>query len=34
MSFPTPLVIAEAQLRQRSFLGQVYAWMTAGIGQP
>ncbi len=28
---PTPLVRADAQLRQRSFLGQVYAWMTAGL---
>jgi uncharacterized protein len=32
MSYPpTPLVGADAQLRQRSFLGQVYAWMTAGL---
>jgi len=32
MSYPpTPLVRADAQLRQRSFLGQVYAWMTAGL---
>src|SRR6185503_19158948 len=32
MSYPpTPLVSADAQLRQRSFLGQVYAWMTAGL---
>jgi FtsH-binding integral membrane protein len=28
---PTPLVRADAQLRQSSFLGQVYAWMTAGL---
>ena len=28
---PTPLVGADAQLRQSSFLGQVYAWMTAGL---
>ncbi len=32
MSYPpTPLVHADAQLRQRSLLGQVYAWMTAGL---
>ena len=32
MSYPpTPLVNADAQLHQRSFLGQVYAWMTAGL---
>jgi FtsH-binding integral membrane protein len=32
MSYPpTPLVRADAQLRQRSILGQVYAWMTAGL---
>ena len=32
MSYPpTPLVSADAQLRQRSFLGQVYAWMAAGL---
>ena len=32
MSYPpTPLVKADTQLRQRSFLGQVYAWMTAGL---
>jgi uncharacterized protein len=32
MSYPTtPLMSADAQLRQRSFLGQVYAWMTAGL---
>src|SRR5918911_1403817 len=31
MSYPPPVVSAEAQLRQRSFLGQVYAWMTAGL---
>jgi FtsH-binding integral membrane protein len=32
MSYPpTPLVSAAAQLRQRSFLSQVYAWMTAGL---
>jgi uncharacterized protein len=28
---PTPLVRADAQLRQSSILGQVYAWMTAGL---
>ena len=28
---PTPLVGADAQLRQNSILGQVYAWMTAGL---
>jgi FtsH-binding integral membrane protein len=28
---PTPLVGADAQLRQRSFLSQVYVWMTAGL---
>ena len=28
---PTPLVYADAQLRQSSILGQVYAWMTAGL---
>src|SRR5262245_9188575 len=28
---PTPLTSADAQLRQSSFLGQVYAWMTAGL---
>src|SRR5215470_13241875 len=28
---PTPLVSADAQLRQSSFLSQVYAWMTAGL---
>jgi hypothetical protein len=28
---PTPLVRADAHLRQRSLLGQVYAWMTAGL---
>lgn len=27
----TPLARADAQLRQRNFLGQVYAWMTAGL---
>ncbi len=27
----TPLVSADAQLRQSSILGQVYAWMTAGL---
>src|SRR5918998_5455233 len=27
----TPLVRTDAQLRQSSFLGQVYAWMTAGL---
>src|SRR5262249_39287679 len=32
MSYPpTPLMSAEAQLRQSSILGQVYAWMTAGL---
>jgi uncharacterized protein len=32
MSYPpTPLVGADAQLRQNSILGQVYAWMTAGL---
>src|SRR5512138_1280520 len=32
MSYPpTPLVSADAQLRQRSFLSQVYLWMTAGL---
>jgi len=32
MSYPpTPLASADAQLRQRSFLGQVYLWMTAGL---
>jgi FtsH-binding integral membrane protein len=32
MSYPpTPLVGADAQLRQSSFLSQVYAWMTAGL---
>jgi hypothetical protein len=32
MSYPpTPLVGADAQLRQRSILSQVYAWMTAGL---
>jgi uncharacterized protein len=32
MSYPpTPLVSADAQLRQRSFLSQVYTWMTAGL---
>ena len=32
MSYPpTPLVGADAQLRQNSFLGQVYLWMTAGL---
>jgi uncharacterized protein len=28
---PTPLASADAQLRQRSFLSQVYLWMTAGL---
>ena len=28
---PTPLASAAAQLRQNSFLGQVYIWMTAGL---
>ena len=32
MSFsPTPLVGTDAQLRQSSFLTQVYTWMTAGL---
>ena len=32
MSYPsTPLVRTDAQLRQSSFLGLVYAWMTAGL---
>jgi FtsH-binding integral membrane protein len=32
MSYPpTPLLSADAQLHQRSFLGQVYTWMTAGL---
>src|SRR5262245_47848822 len=32
MSYPpTLLVSANAQLRQNSFLSQVYAWMTAGL---
>jgi uncharacterized protein len=32
MSYPTtPLVSADAQRRQSSFLSQVYAWMTAGL---
>jgi FtsH-binding integral membrane protein len=32
MSFsPTPLVSADAQLRQSSIMSQVYAWMTAGL---
>jgi uncharacterized protein len=32
MSYPpTPLMNADAQLRQRNILGQVYAWMTAGL---
>src|SRR5262245_47728195 len=32
MSYPpTPLVSADAQLRQSSFLSQVYTWMTAGL---
>src|SRR3712207_2302934 len=32
MSYPTtPLISTDAQLRQRSFLSQVYAWMTAGL---
>jgi len=32
MSYPTtPVVSTDAQLRQRSFLSQVYAWMTAGL---
>jgi uncharacterized protein len=32
MSYPpTPLIGADAQLRQSSFMGQVYAWMTAGL---
>ena len=28
---PTPLVSADTQLRQNRILGQVYAWMTAGL---
>jgi len=28
---PTPIVSAEAQLRQSSIISQVYAWMTAGL---
>jgi uncharacterized protein len=28
---PTPLVNADAQLRQNRILGQVYTWMTAGL---
>jgi uncharacterized protein len=28
---PTPLVSADAQLRQSSIMNQVYAWMTAGL---
>ena len=28
---PTPLVSADAQLRQSSIMTQVYAWMTAGL---
>src|SRR5690349_17216338 len=32
MSFaPTPIVSADAQLRQSSIITQVYAWMTAGL---
>ncbi len=32
MSYPpAPLVRADTQLRQNSVLGQVYAWMTAGL---
>jgi pimeloyl-ACP methyl ester carboxylesterase len=32
MSYPpTPLVGADAQLRQSSILGQAYTWMTAGL---
>ena len=32
MSYPpTPLMNADAQLRQRNILGQVYTWMTAGL---
>jgi len=32
MSFmPTPVVSADAQLRQSSIINQVYAWMTAGL---
>src|SRR5262245_38315862 len=28
---PTPLISADAQLRQRNFLSQAYVWMTAGL---
>src|SRR5262245_62074087 len=28
---PTPIVSADAQLRQSSIMNQVYAWMTAGL---
>ena len=28
---PTPLISADPRLRQRSFLSQVYLWMTAGL---
>ena len=28
---PTPVVSADAQLRQSSIISQVYAWMTAGL---
>ncbi len=28
---PTPIVSADAQLRQSSIISQVYAWMTAGL---
>jgi uncharacterized protein len=28
---PTPIVSADAQLRQSSIINQVYAWMTAGL---
>ncbi len=30
-SSPTPIVSADAQLRQSSIITQVYAWMTAGL---
>src|SRR6266536_5130035 len=30
-SMPTPIVSADAQLRQSSIISQIYAWMTAGL---
>ena len=30
-SLPTPIMSADAQLRQSSIISQVYAWMTAGL---